>query len=393
MIMDVQNKKIVLIVHNYYKIPGGEDTVVANEMKLLEDNGHKAYLYSRHNNELDHMSKLSISLKSIFNFTTYREIRKIIKEKSIDIVHVHNTFCIISPAVYYAAMSRRVPVVQTVHNFRLLCPNALFFRAGHICEECLERGLIRSIMHSCYHGSVFQTIAIVLNLKIHRMTGIYKKVNFICLTEFNKQKLLELRQIRPEKVFVKPNLSRHENILSSFAIKQQFVYIGRLDLYKGIEILFKAWKSYEERGGADKLIICGTGECEGWCCEYIKENQLKNIDMQGFVSNEKVIEIIAESKALIIPTQLYEGFPMTIVEAYSVGTPVIASDIGNAADLVKEGLTGKKFHYNSSEDLCDTIENFSMDTDNRVKIRELFNRRYKSNVNYNQLREIYERST
>ena len=384
-------KQTVLLVHNYYKQPGGEDSVVANEKKLLEDHGHKVYLYTRHNDELDSMSKFAVARKTIFNLSTYKEIKSQIKERNIDIVHVHNTLSLISPAVFYAAISRKVPVVQTIHNFRMLCPNALFYRDGHVCEECIQYGLKRSIKYACYRNNVFQTIAMVLNAKIHRFTKIYSKINFICLTEFNKQKLLSLKQIKPEKVFVKPNLPRESIIENNTSVKPQFVYVGRLDQYKGVRILLKAWKLYEAEGGTDRLIICGTGEQDRWCHDYIKANSLKNVQMRGFVPNDKTIEIISESKALILPTQLYEGFPMTIVEAYSVGTPVIASNIGNAGDLVEEDITGWKFQFDREESLVEVVKRCQNMKIDRELIRKKYRDDYVSSVNYQVLSNIYNK--
>ena len=207
-------KPKILIIHNYYQIPGGEDTVVANEKKLLEDNGHEVILYTRDNNEIKTMSrmkKLLLPFMTIYNPGSARDVKKLIKNENIDIVHVHNTLNLISPSVYYAAVKCRVPVVQTVHNFRFICPDALLFRDGHICEDCLNNGLRCAVKHGCYRGSKLQTLILVISALLHRTTGIFGKLNFICLTPFNKQKLLLInrkrRIIDPARVFVKPNFS------------------------------------------------------------------------------------------------------------------------------------------------------------------------------------------
>lgn len=189
-------KKNILIVHNYYQIPGGEDTVVANEKGMLEEYGHKVILYSRSNAELKELSmlkKLMLPVTTIFNPKTYKEIKRLIKTEDIEIVHVHNTLNLISPAVYYAARAMHIPVVQTIHNFRLLCPGATFYKDGHICEDCVKYGLKCAVKYSCYRGNRIQTLACVISTWFHRMTGIYGKINYICLTEFNKNKLLELK--------------------------------------------------------------------------------------------------------------------------------------------------------------------------------------------------------
>jgi glycosyltransferase involved in cell wall biosynthesis len=194
----------VLIVHNYYQISGGEDTVVAGEKHMLEEHGHEVILYSRSNAELKSMSmcqKLLLPFITVFNFRTYRSVKKLIKDRHIEIVHVHNTLSLISPAVYYAARACNVPIVQTIHNFRLLCPGAAFYRNGHICEDCVNHGLWCAVKHRCYRNSSLQTMLCTISTKVHRITGIYKHINYICLTNFNKDKLLKLKQISKDRVF------------------------------------------------------------------------------------------------------------------------------------------------------------------------------------------------
>lgn len=231
MVVDDTKKQNILVVHNYYQIPGGEDTVVANEKKMLEEHGHKVILYSRNNSELNQMSKLRkllLPVTTVFNPRTYKDIKRIIKKEKIEIVHAHNTLNLISPSVYYAARAMKVPMVQTVHNSRLLCPGATFYRDGHICEDCVEHGLKCALKHGCYRGSKIQTLACVISTWFHRMTGIYGKNNYICLTEFNKSKLLELKQIKPEKVFVKPNFVVSKG---SFVLRRA----GKINLFSRVD--------------------------------------------------------------------------------------------------------------------------------------------------------------
>lgn len=388
-VVNSTKKRNILIVHNYYQISGGEDTVVANEKKMLEKHGHKVILYSRHNIELNKMSrlqKLLLPITTLFNPRTYREIKKLIKSEHIEIVHVHNTLNLISPAVYYAASDMKVPVIQTVHNFRLLCPGATFYRDGHICEECVQHGLKCAIRYSCYRNSKIQTLACVLSICFHRMTGIYGKINYICLTEFNKSKLLELKQISPEAVFVKPNFVENNDIIISIQNREnRYIYVGRLDKLKGIEILFEAWKLMKKT--APKLLVCGTGPMENWCNMFLKDNPDCNIQMMGVVPNVEVKGLIANSKALILPTQWYEGLPMTILEAYSVGTAVIGSDIGNVGDLIEDGVSGMKFRHNSPESLRETVISFG---EKAIQVPEFVVRKYCTEENYSRLNQIYE---
>ena len=384
-----EKKQKVLIVHNYYQIPGGEDTVVANEKRLLEEHGHEVLLYTRHNSELNKLSKvqkLMLPITTIFNFSTFKEVKKLIKENGINVLHVHNTLNLVSPSVYYAGFACKIPVVQTIHNFRLLCPGATFFRNGQVCEECLEKGLSCAVKHKCYRGSRVQTLACVMSAVIHRMLGTYKKLNYICLTEFNKKKLLHLKQIRENQIFVKPNFVVNEiQQVVCEERKNQMIYVGRLEEIKGVDVLLEAWKILGEE--APELIMCGTGPMEEWCRNYVAENKLTKVTIAGFIKNEVVREMIAQSKALVLPTQVYEGFPMTIAESYAVGTPVIGSDLGNTACLIENGKSGWKFSPKDSQELAEVVrklENTSLTLENEVV------EKYSAENNYKQLRDIYE---
>lgn len=390
--MDRKKQKI-LLVHNYYQIPGGEDTVVENEMRLLKENGHKVLLYSRTNSEIKTMSKfwkLLLPFIAVFNIKTYWQIKKIIKEKHIDIVHVHNTLTLISPSVYYAAVKCRIPVVQTIHNFRLLCPGATFYRNGNICEDCVNKGLRCAIKHNCYRDSKLQTLVSVFCIKFHRLTGIYKKINYICLTEFNKEKLLLFKQIKPEQVFIKPNFvfSDKECISADAKWPNQYIFVGRIDKLKGVDILLRAWKKMNNTDF--KLMICGIGPMEDWCKKYIADNQLINVKMKGFVSNEEVRSLIANCKALILPTQWYEGFPMTVLEAVSAGTPVICSNLGNVGSLIKDGVNGYKFDYLSSDALIRAIYRLNKNVNIRDSVIDVYKSKYTMDRNYNSLISVYD---
>lgn len=385
-------KQKVLLVHNHYQLPGGEDTAVANEKKLLEEHGHEVFLYTRHNFELKNLKfwqKLFLPFSTIFNVRTYREIRRLIQREGIDIVHVHNTLNLISPSVYYAAVSCSVPVVQTVHNFRLLCPGATFYRDGQICEECCEKGFSCALKHKCYRGSLVQTLACVISTRVHRAMGIYKKLHYICLTEFNKEKLLLQKQLRPEQISVKPNFV--EDLQSLYPAEERtdrIIFVGRLEKLKGVHILLEAWRLLGK--DAPELLLCGTGPLEQWCGDFIREHNL-NVTMKGFVPNEKVRQLIGTSRALILPTQCYENFPMTIVEAYSAGTPVITGNMGNAGNLVDEGITGLHYQYDSARDMAEAVARFQRECTPQWhgSAREKYDRLYYPEANYVCLAGVY----
>lgn len=397
----------VLIIHNEYRIAGGEDTVAANEEKLLAEHGHRVIVYKRSNKELDNytgIKKLLLPFTSVFSLRSYREVKKLIEDNYVDVVHVHNTLTLVSPSVYYAAFRCNVPIVQTMHNFRLLCPGGSFFMEdegnGHICEQCVSKGLSCAVRNSCYRHSKAQTIVSAAVLKIHRMLGTYKKINFICLTEFNRYKLLMLNNgrkkiINPARVYVKPNFTydlaetmgklsdTHGSISGRY-----YVYVGRLEKLKGTELLVDAFAKLPDR----KLVIMGNGPLEETLKKRIADNGYKNIVMAGRVTGEDYVKFLGGAQAVISSSQCYETFGMSIAESYSLSVPAIAGDIGNIGDIVKEGVTGIHFQYDSPDALIGAVKRF--ETMNRDGLAANARRYYEDNLtpqsNYGRLKEIYD---
>ena len=255
----------ILQIHNFYQIPGGEDVVVRNEKRLLEEHGHKVYTYYRSNSELAKkgiVGKLFLPFTAVFSLKTYREVKKLIRENQIDIVHVHNTLTMVSPSVFYAAFRCKVPVVQTLHNFRMLCPAGSFFRDNVICEECVQHGMGYAIRHKCYRNSKLQSFVSAAILQIHRFVGTYRRVNFICLTEFNRKKLLESLDtkkeiVNPERVYIKPNFTFAEEIVPNEvrSDEEYFLFAGRVEALKGIDIAVRAFEKLPDK----KLYVAGNG--------------------------------------------------------------------------------------------------------------------------------------
>lgn len=394
-------KQTILIVHNKYRIPGGEDVVAENEAALLRDHGHKVLLYTRDNNEIKGyaaVKKMFLPAVRIFSLKTYLDIRRIIRDEGVDIVHVHNTLHLVSPAVFYAAKAEGVPVVQTMHNFRMLCPAGTFYRKGRVCENCARSGLECALKHSCYRNSFLQTAGVTGMTQFHRMTGIWKNVHFICLTEFNKEKLLLINRRRqlidPKKVYVKPNFTKEPDekgqITSSelaLSGKPYYVVIGRIERLKGSAMIAKAFARTRKR-----VIFIGSGEQEGTLCCYISRNHLQRIELVGQLSHDEAMRILSGAQALVTASQWYETFGMGVIEAYARKVPVIALDQGNVGDLVIDGVTGKKFK-NNVDSLNKAITAFeSLD---RKQLGENaykeYLEKYSAEGNYKLLKEIYDK--
>ncbi len=389
----------ILIVHNRYQFAGGEDTVVRQDAALLEEHGHRVSFYTRNNDELKSftkMQKLFLPFTTVFSLKSYREIRKAIQKNQIDIVHVHNTLPLISYSAYYAAKKEGCKLVQTIHNFRLVCPNALFYRNGHICEDCLKKGLFCSVKHSCYRGSKAQTAMVALSLKIHRFLGTFRKPDaYIALTAFNKEKISSV--VNPEKIFVKPNyLALSENLWADTALADvppsfsYYIYAARLEQVKGVFVLLEAFLKLPN----EKLLLLGTGPDEDKVKAFIKNHQMTNVSCLGFMPHDKTLAYLKNAKALIFPSLWYEGFPMTVVESLACGTPVIASDTPNLTETIRSGKNGYTFHTGNAESLYHAVQHISaLSKAETSKLRENAHVTYESHftkdIIYNKMMNIY----
>lgn len=352
--------KKILMVHNFYQIAGGEDTVFKNEVEMLRENGHEVIEYTCSNDELkkSKIKLLLLPLTTIWSWKTYREVKKIIKAQNVDIVHCHNTFPIISPSVYYAARNRNIPVVQTIHNFRFLCPCGVFYRNGNICEECRIKGNFKpAVKYKCYRNSKLQSFVVSMMLSLHRKLGTYKKINYIFLTEFNKQKFNRLVDINGKNIFVKPNfVKKIGEVKLPSKIFTSFVFAGRLEESKGIKNLLAQWKEMPDNY---QLHIYGEGPLEQYVKEEIQDRD--NIQYLGFQSHDVIYEDLKKSMAMIFPSLLYEGYPMIIAESMAMGCPVVAIKTGNAGDIVTRSKGGTIYdpddEYSFSNAIKTVIEN------------------------------------
>lgn len=392
----------ILIVHNYYRFPGGEDAVVFNESEALKRRGHKIFMYTRNNSDINTdglVNKAKLAVNAIWSKKTYQEVKAIIKNNNIDIVHVHNTVNLISPSVYYAAKDMRVPVVQTMHNFRHLCPAGTFFHKGKLCEKCVKGGLRCAVMGRCYRDSLLETLVSTLSIWFGRVGGIYKHINYICLTRFNKSKLLMIREyIDPEKIFIKPNFipedASHERLTKNEK-QDYYIFVGRLEEIKGIDTLIAAWKLMGEN--APRLILLGSGDKYKEILAASESGKLPHIEVRGQVPKEEVLERVSKARALVFTSRVYETFGMSIAESYSVGTPVIAGRIGNGGRMVKDGVTGYRFDYKSPESLKETIlkmEKLSSSERNAMgqNALEIYEKYFTEKANMDKLESIYEKA-
>jgi glycosyltransferase involved in cell wall biosynthesis len=380
----------VLLLHNYYQQPGGEDQVFASEANLLEAHGHRVLRCVSHNDRVAKMSRPALAKSTIWNGRTYRELRALIRRERPQVAHFHNTFPLLSPAAYYAARAEGVPVVQTLHNYRLLCPNALFFRDGGVCEDCLGRAVPwPGVAHACYRGSRTSSGAVAAMLSTHRVAGTWSRAvdTYIALTEFANQKFVQ-GGLPAEHTTVKPNFVDPDPGMGD-GEGGYVLFVGRLSQEKGVDVLLAAWERLQ---GRVPLKVVGDGPSASQVAKATK--RLRGVEWLGRQPEELVRTLMKGARALIFPSVWYEGFPMVIAEAYAVGLPVIASDLGSMSSLIDHGRTGLLFSPGDSEGLTSQVEWASSHPAELRRMREgaraEFVAKYTAERNYQMLMKIYE---
>ena len=380
---------IVLSVHNSYQQAGGEDEVFRQEADLLEQHGHQVVRCQAHNNEVKGKGPIELLTKTIYNSEGYQRVRSIIRETRPAVMHVHNTFPLFSPAVYYAAKDEAVPVVQTLHNYRLLCPSGVLFRDGHVCESCLGKlSLAPGIAHACYRDSRPATAAAAAMLLLHRSLKTYKKLvgAYIALSEFARSKFIEAG-LPTEKIFLKPNFV-HPDPGVGDGTGGFCLFVGRLSREKGILPLLDAWTCSSP---PLDLEIVGDGDLAPEVARAAQ--QQPRVRWHGRLQKSQVYERLKKASALILPSIWYESFPMTIVEAFAAGVPVIASNLGSMAGLIQHQRNGLHFSPGDSADLARQVAWFHENRDAarqmRKEARRDFEERYTGERNYVRMMEIY----
>jgi len=366
----------ILVVHNRYRVRGGEDGVFETECRLLEEAGHRVVKYEKTNCDIpDRGGRIGLALRTVWNPRTYREIRSIIRAEKPDVMHCHNTFPLISPSVYWAAAREGVPVVQTLHNYRLACLNGYLFRDGHVCEKCLGRAPWRGVCRRCYRDSRAQSAVAAAMLLVHRLLGTYRRkvTRYIALTEFAKTKFVEAG-LPADRIIVKPNAfappaqtrpalasgsrnlgiseSRGENPRireSENPASLRVVYIGRLSPEKGVDILIRAWSLFR-REAADhsslvtrrsSLVIIGDGPERVALAGLAGDDP--SVRFLGALPREEALRELAGAALLVFPSLWYEQFAITPLEAMALGVSVLVSDVARGATIIEDGVTGRFF--------------------------------------------------
>jgi glycosyltransferase involved in cell wall biosynthesis len=371
----------VLSIHNFYREPGGEDQVLAAEAALLREHGHQVIQYEDRNDRIT--NPVTSGFNAIWNHASYRRLQAEIRSGNPDIAHCHNTFPLISPAAYYALRNIGVPIVQTLHNYRLICPGATLFRSGGVCEECIKRrSFVPALVHGCYRKSRAATASTAAMLQIHSMAGTWRHMVdvYIAVSEFARRRFIA-GGLPPERIVVKPNFVAPDpgagDGTGGYAL-----FAGRLSEEKGITVLARAWK-----------------QLSGIPLSVVGDGPLKAIDWPAGVTSlgqqprETVLRLMRGACVLIFPSICYECAPMTVIEAFACGLAVIASNLGSVPDFVTHGGTGLLFQPGDAEDLARRVR-WAYDHPEqlramRASARREYEQEYTADRNYTMLLNIY----
>jgi glycosyltransferase involved in cell wall biosynthesis len=374
----------ILFVHNAYQNFGGEDAVVNAEIALLQSHGHQVEFYKRHNDELHHLSPASAAVTTIWSGRSVDEVNTVCNTLQPDVIHVHNTFPLISPSIYWTAARNKIPVVQTLHNFRFLCPQGTFLRNGAICEDCLGKAPWRAVVRKCYRESAPQSAVLVSMLGAHRTAGTYrnKVTRYIALSAFSRDRFIE-GGLPAEQLRIKPNFVVSET-QPDWDDRHGGLFVGRLSNEKGIDTLLEAVRI----GANTDIEVIGGGPYEAAVAKRFEERYL------GFLSRNDIMEKMRSASFLIVPSVCYEQLPTTILEAFSSGLPVIASRLGALVDIVRDGVTGLLFNPGDAADLAAKIAWANAHPGEMQRMgraaRAEYEVKYTPSINYQMLMEIYE---
>ena len=379
----------ILQLHNKYQQLGGEDSVIHIESLLLNAHGQQVDLLEVSNDHIQSIwGKVSAAVGCVYSKSSKQDVQAAVFRYEPDVVHVHNFFPLFTPSIYDACENVGVPVVQTLHNYRLICPGALLMREGRVCEDCITGSPFQAVIHGCYKNSRIGSFFVARMVDDHRRRQTWQKkvARYIALTEFAKQKFIQA-EFPSDKIVVKPNFSAitFDEGKELRTGKPYALFVGRLSHEKGVNTLLEAW---------DDLLLPLHLVGDGPLFNKSKCSGSKSISVLGRLSPADVASQMSEASFLVMPSEWYEGFPMVLVEAFAKGLPVVASRLGSLAEIVQDGITGLHFEAGNPIDLADKVRWMRDNPIERKKMgknaRQIYLERYTPETNYKMLMQIYQ---
>ena len=375
----------ILQIHNKYLEKGGEDTVVVNERHLLEQYGHDVELCEFDNQDLEGISKIALFSKTIFNRVSYKKVIEHIERFKPDVVHIHNVFYTASPSIFFALKKKNVPTVMTIHNYRFGCIQGLLYRDNANCQLCINnKSGFYGIKNKCFKGSFLKSLQLSIVNSVHKFA--LKHFNpvkkYIFLADFNKNLLAPILSMKPNEGIIKSNYVNDFGFSPMEERSDYYVFVGRLNEQKGVKLLIDIFIKNNK-----KLEIIGSGPLEDFVKEAAQNNP--NIRYLGYQNNAFIIEKLKKSRGLIVPSLTYEGQPMTILEAFSTGTPVFATNTKNLDTIVSDGENGFLFQPSNPDIVFSNLDKLNK-KEVYINARRAYEDNYSPKSNYKQLIDVYE---
>jgi len=386
----------VLIVHNRYRQSGGEDAVVTREARLLRQAGHSVVEYRRSNEEARDQSswqRLALLTRAVWSSEIVRDLRRLISRERPDVAHFHNTFAMVSPSAYFACREMGIPVVQSLHNSRLICPAATSYRNGRACTDCLGKVVPwPGMIHGCYKGSRISTAAVASVVTVHRWLGTWsKRIDlYIAFTDFYRRRFVE-HGLPSDRVVVKPHFVHPDPGPRHREPGEYALFVGRLDPEKGIRTVVRAWQRLRQI----PLIVRGDGRLLPEMTELVMTPGMANVKIVGRLSEDRLMAMAKGARFLLWPSEgYYETFGLVTIEAFACGVPVIASGLGAMAEIVQNGRTGLHFRPGDADDLAAKVEWAWTHPREMVEMgreaRQEYEVKYTAERNYHMLMDIYD---
>jgi glycosyltransferase involved in cell wall biosynthesis len=387
----------VLILHNRYVLAGGEDEDVRLQTKVLREDGHEVSVLEKDNRaiaDLSPLDKIALFFNAVGHARVIGEVETAIKDFHPDVVHAHNTWPLWTPAVYGAAKGLGVPVVQTLHNFRLLCPAATFYRAGKICEDCVKHSLGRALTRRCYRGSFFQTLMLMRVLLHHRRLGTWRNEVDLYLTKSRlmRDRLVATGLVAAEKfadapVFCEIPAAGERTAVESAEKKPFCLFGGRLTEEKGVRTLLAAWRDLPDV----PLSVSGDGPL----ASLVTGAAAPNILHSPPLAHAEFTRRLAGAQILLLPSEWYEGFPVTLLEAMALGRPIIASKLGTPGEVLTDGQTALLTPPGDAAALAAAVRRLWENAELRLALSEnvsrLYRERFAPETNRQKLYDAYRR--
>lgn len=386
----------ILIIHNRYGKFSGEESVLESEKLLLEKNGNEVQGYFRSSEEMSGFwSKVNAFFSGFYNYRSVSEIKKLLLNFKPEIVHIHNLYPFVSPAVLGVIHRHNIPIVMTVHNYRLICPNGLFFTQGKICERCENRNEWNCILRDC-EGSLAKSLGYALRNIYARKRQLYSSnvSKFICLTNFQKEKHIK-NGFSMEKLTVLPNfldskLKKDSSIIS----KSYIAFSGRINSQKGFGLILEAMNLLETKSKSTKVLpMLAAGHIDLAFINLFKIPT--NVKLLGALPKERMDNFYQNARFIVFASQSYEGAPMVFLEAMKHNLPVIAPRLGAYPEIIEDGVNGLLFTPEDYVDLAKKIKILSFDEDLCHQIGKNGNQKlkekYSPEIHYGQLISLYRK--